>query len=49
MTKGDDMQTFSVTYFIPRKGSFTEHGLTREGVRSLMDAILRAGGHGFVQ
>lgn len=38
--------TYTVTYTIPGKGTFTEKGLTRLGVNSLMLAILRAGGSG---
>ena len=40
------MTLYTVTYTIPSKGTFTEKGLTREGVRSLMLIVLRYGGTG---
>jgi hypothetical protein len=40
------MILFTVTYTIPAKGTFTEKGLTREGVDLLMMAVIRAGGSG---
>lgn len=40
------VQTFVVTYTLPAKGTFTEKGLTREGVNLLMAAVMRAGGSG---
>ena len=39
---------FQVTYTIPGRGTVSDRGLTREGVRSLMLAVLRAGGFGVV-
>ena len=39
---------FTVTFNIPGKGTFTERGLTREGVKNLMLIVLRASGFGVV-
>lgn len=40
------MTLFTVTYTIPTKGTFTEKGLTREGVDRLMAVVIKAGGVG---
>lgn len=42
----NEQLTFTVTYTIPSKGTFTEKGLTRLGVNALMAAVIKAGGSG---
>ena len=43
-----DLQLFTVTYQMPGKPVITTGGHTSEGVRSLMNAILKNGGWGSV-
>jgi len=38
--------TFTVTYTIPGKGTVTSKGHTKDGVRQIMLAVLKAGGTG---
>ena len=42
----EEQLTFTVTYTIPGKGTFTEKGLTRLGVDAIMLAVIRSGGSG---
>jgi hypothetical protein len=42
----NSLELFTVTYGFPGKPSITERNLTREGVTSLMNAVLRKRGWG---